>query len=205
MAHLTCWHMTQLPTEIVDVLVKDIQQFDDLAKNSELSNREVDKVVRNSKNAWIPTHHWVGGWLWYYIQKTNRENFCYDLYDIDGGSIQYTQYGEGQFYNWHSDEDIDTMYQPQIVPQSNTNMSPDQVHLNGEVVRKLSFSLQLSDPTDYTGGEVQFMNNQNKTYFAPKQRGTLIIFDSRVKHRVRRVRSGMRKSLVGWVVGPRWK
>jgi PKHD-type hydroxylase len=77
--------------------------------------------------------------------------------------------------------------------------------VQGEYVRKLSFSLQLSDPEDYTGGEVQFMDNSRKTYFAPKQRGTLIMFDSRTPHRVRKVKSGMRKSLVGWVVGKRWR
>jgi PKHD-type hydroxylase len=32
-----------------------------------------------------------------------------------------------------------------------------------------------------------------------------MLFDSRTPHRVRKVRSGLRKSLVGWVVGPRWK
>ena len=86
-----------------------------------------------------------------------------------------------------------------------SNISQDLVTMQGEYVRKLSFSLQLSDPEDYTGGEVQFMDNGRKTYFAPKQRGTLIMFDSRTPHRVRKVKSGMRKSLVGWVVGPRWR
>ena len=143
--------------------------------------------------------------MWYYIEKINRENFCYDLTDIDGSSIQYTQYGPGQFYDWHQDADIDSFYKPQLVHGSGQNMSQDQVILKGEYVRKLSFSLQLSDPNDYTGGEVQFLDNSGKTYFAPKQRGTLIIFDSRTKHRVRKVKSGLRKSLVGWVVGPRWK
>jgi PKHD-type hydroxylase len=143
--------------------------------------------------------------LWYYIQKSNRENFCYDIVDIDGGNIQYTQYGEGQFYNWHQDADIDAFYKPQLIPGSGINMYQDQITLQGEYVRKLSFSLQLSDPSEYTGGEVQFLDNGGRTYFAPKQRGTLIIFDSRVKHRVRKVKSGMRKSLVGWCVGPRWK
>ena len=84
-------------------------------------------------------------------------------------------------------------------------MSQDQITIRGEYIRKLSFSLQLSDPKDYTGGEVQFLDNNGKTFFAPKQRGTMIVFDSRTKHRVRKVKSGMRKSLVGWVVGPRWK
>ena len=94
---------------------------------------------------------------------------------------------------------------PQQIVSSGTNISQDLVTLQGEYVRKLSFSLQLSDPEDYTGGEVQFMDNGRKTYFAPKQRGTLIMFDSRTPHRVRKVKSGMRKSLVGWVCGPRWR
>ena len=197
--------MTELPTEIVEIIEKDLQKHDEHAQDSLIHGEEVDKVIRNSKNLWIPTSNWIGGWLWYYIDKINRENFCYDLTDIDGGSIQYTQYGPGQFYNWHQDAGIDLFYKPQLTPSSGMNMSQDQVTLNGEYVRKLSFALQLSDPTDYTGGEVQFLDNSGGTYFAPKQRGTLMVFDSRTKHRVRKVKSGLRKSLVGWVVGPRWK
>ena len=205
MAYLTCWHMTDMPMEMVEVMEKDLQKFDAAAQDSQIQGANVDKVIRNSRNAWVPTTNWIGGWLWYYIDKINRENFCYDLLDIDGGSIQYTQYGAGQFYNWHQDADIDTFYKPTQVVGSGTNIREDQTIIQGEVVRKLSFALQLSDPNDYTGGEVQFLDNGGKTYFAPKQRGTLMVFDSRTKHRVRRVRSGLRKSLVGWVVGPRWK
>ena len=49
------------------------------------------------------------------------------------------------------------------------------------------------------------IDESNKNYIAPRQKGSLIIFDSRTKHRVCKVRSGVRKSIVGWVVGPRWK
>ena len=38
-----------------------------------------------------------------YIQRANRENFLYDLRCVDGESMQYTRYGEGQFYGWHND------------------------------------------------------------------------------------------------------
>ena len=141
----------------------------------------------------------------YYIQKANRENFLYDLYDIDGGSIQYTHYGVGDYYTWHNDGDISTAFKPRLMPGSGINISEDQVFHKGECVRKLSFSLQLSDPKDYRGGEVEFYDSANKRYFAPKQRGTLIVFDSRLKHRVRTVKSGLRKSIVGWGVGPRWR
>jgi hypothetical protein len=205
MANLTCWHQTALPIDIIEILERELYALPMQPQESKVMGDEVDKVIRNSTNVWIPTSHWVAGWLWYYIDKINRENFCYDITEIDGGNIQYTQYGEGHFYNWHQDEDIDTFYKPQLIPSSGQNMSQDQVIIQGEYVRKLSFALQLSGPEDYTGGEVQFLNNSGGTFFAPKQRGTMMVFDSRIKHRVRKVKSGMRKSLVGWVVGPRWK
>jgi predicted 2-oxoglutarate/Fe(II)-dependent dioxygenase YbiX len=208
MAFQTLWYQTDLPKNIIETIEEDLKVFDEQAQDSSIGNGgsgEVDKVIRNSKNVWIPTSHWIGGFLWHYVQRANRENFVYDLTCIDGENIQYTQYGEGQYYNWHIDAGIDITYKPQIIPCSGQNNAQDQINLSGEYVRKLSFSLQLSDPEDYTGGEVQFMNMSGKSYFAPKQRGTIVFFDSRTPHRVRKVKSGMRKSLVGWVVGPRWK
>ena len=205
MANLTCWNITQMPVDFVKLMENDLRKFDDSVVESQLMGSEVDKVIRDSNNVWIPTTNWISGWVWYYVQKMNRENFLYDIVDIDGGSIQYTQYSEGQFYNWHKDADIDCFYKPQLTPSSHASMTPDIVDIQGEYVRKLSFVVQLSDPEEYTGGELQFLDNNGKTFFAPKQLGTIVVFDSRTRHRVRKVRSGLRKSLVGWVVGPRWK
>ena len=205
MAFLTTWNMTDLPSEMIDILEKDIEKFDDWQDDSKVMGNQLAPKIRNSKNAWIPTEHWIGGWVWYYIQKANRENFLYDLWDIDGGSIQYTHYEPGDYYTWHVDGDISSTFKPNIKPGSGVNISEDIVLQKGECVRKLSFSLQLSDAKDYRGGEVEFINSAGERYFAPKQKGTLIVFDSRTKHRVRTVKSGLRKSLVGWVVGPRWK
>jgi PKHD-type hydroxylase len=73
------------------------------------------------------------------------------------------------------------------------------------MVRKLSFVLQLSDPEDYEGGNLQLLDESGSTYFAPRQKGTMILFDSRTQHRVLKVKKGVRKSIVGWTVGPRWK
>ena len=205
MAFLPTWSMTDLPSEMIDILEKDIEKFDDWQDDSKVMGNQLAPKIRNSKNAWIPTEHWIGGLIWYYIQKANRENFLYDLWDIDGGSIQYTHYEPGDYYTWHVDGDITSSFKPNIKPGSGVNISEDQVLQKGECVRKLSFSLQLSDAKDYKGGEVEFINSAGERYFAPKQKGTLIVFDSRTKHRVRTVKSGLRKSLVGWVVGPRWK
>ena len=42
-------------------------------------------------------------------------------------------------------------------------------------------------------------------YVAPRKRGTIVLFDSRTQHCVNKVKKGVRKSIVGWTVGPRWK
>ena len=209
MAYQSIWYYTNIPNKIIDIIEEDLKDnFDNQLHDSRVGEGDygtVDRDKRNARNAWVPTSHWISGFVWHYVQRANRENFCYDLTSIDGESVQYTQYGPGQFYDWHIDAGIDSSYKPQFIVGSGTNLAQDNLTLDGEYIRKLSFSLQLSDINDYTGGEVQFLDNSRRTYFAPKKRGTLILFDSRTPHRVRKVKSGLRKSLVGWVVGPRWK
>jgi PKHD-type hydroxylase len=206
MAYQSIWYFTDLPKDIVDIIEKDLtEKFDLSMGDSKLQGDALNKEKRNSQNAWIPTHHWVAGFLWHYVQRANRENFLYDLRNIDGESLQYTRYGEGQFYSWHNDSGLSTHYKPQSVGNRSEGLANDFVNENIELIRKLSFSLQLSDPDDYEGGNVQFIDDSGKSYFAPRKRGSIILFDSRAQHRVLKVTKGVRKSIVGWVVGPRWK
>lgn len=205
MAFQSIWYYTNLPSDIINIIEKDVQQFDPQLQESKLWGDAVDKDKRNSKNAWIPTTHWVAGFLWHYVQRANRENFLYDLRNIDGESLQYTQYGPGEYYGWHNDAGLANQYKPQAIGNRGLDIVQDQLNENAELVRKLSFSLQLSDPEEYEGGEFQLMDESGKSYFAPKQKGTIILFDSRAQHRVRPVKSGVRKSIVGWVVGKRWR
>ena len=51
------------------------------------------------------------------------------------------------------------------------------------MVRKLSFAMQLSDPDDYEGGNVQLLDEAGKSYIVPRKRGTIVLFDSRTQHR----------------------
>ena len=119
--------------------------------------------------------------------------------------MQYTQYGVGEYYGWHNDAGLANQYKPVSVGNHHEGRAGDFVNENLELVRKLSFTVQLSDPDEYEGGNVQFMDEGGKSYFAPRQKGTVVLFDSRTQHRVLKVTKGVRKSLVGWVVGPRWK
>lgn len=206
MAYQSIWYYSDLPEDIVKSIETDISgRFDGDMRDSMLSGDDLNKEKRNSQNAWIPTSHWVAGFLWHYVQRANRENFLYDLRCIDGESMQYTRYDEGQFYGWHNDAGLSTQYKPVSVGNHAQGLANDFVNENIELVRKLSFTVQLSGPDDYEGGNVQFLDEAGNSYFAPRNRGTIVLFDSRTQHRVLRVTKGTRKSIVGWVVGPRWR
>jgi len=110
--------------------------------------------------------------------NTNRFKF-----DITGfqTELQLANYGPEDFFEWHMDYGA--------------------AHLSN---RKLSISVQLSDPEDYEGGDLQFMVN-NKIVSAPKTKGTAIVFPSYRMHRVLPVTSGNRRSIVGWIGGPPYR
>ena len=208
MAFQSVWYYTDLPEDIVDIIERDLtESFDPQMADSRLHGDALNKEKRNSQNAWIPTTHWVAGFLWHYVQRANRENFLYDLKNIDGESLQYTRYEEGQFYGWHNDAGLATQYKPQSVGNRGNGQEnlDDFINENCEMIRKLSFSIQLSNPDDYEGGNIQLLDESGKSYIAPRQRGSIVLFDSRTQHRVLKVTKGTRKSIVGWTVGPRWK
>ncbi len=69
--------------------------------------------------------------------------------------------------------------------------------------RKISFSLQLSDPSEYDGGHLEIAGiNPDE---ATRKKGTLIMFPSYVRHRVTPVTRGTRYCVVGWVHGPHFR
>ena len=206
MAQQSIWYYTDLPEDVVDIIERDVsERFDAQMADSRLAGDVLNKEKRNSQNVWIPTTYWLGGFIWHYVQRANRENFLYDLKCIDAETMQYTRYEEGQYYHWHNDSGLATHYKPVSVGNRSEGRQEDFVNENLELVRKLSFALQLSSPDDYEGGNVVLLDEAGKKYIVPRQRGTMVLFDSRTQHRVNKVKSGVRKSIVGWVVGPRWK
>jgi PKHD-type hydroxylase len=71
-------------------------------------------------------------------------------------------------------------------------------------VRKLSISIQLTNPEEYEGGEL-YLYDEDKGTLMSKEQGTLIIFPSYVLHEVMPVTKGERNSLVTWVTGKQFK
>ena len=175
------WNKWFLPSELCNMIINECESNLDLSDG--VTGGGLNRSTRDSQVGWIPKVNWINGIIWHYVWNANQENFGYDITGIHG-SVQYTTYSPDEYYTWHCDD-------------------MDQFDDIGN--RKLSVSVQLSDCTEYEGGEFQLKDNDNKNFFAPKAKGSIIIFDSRLQHRVKPVTSGIRKSLVAWIGGPRWR
>jgi PKHD-type hydroxylase len=71
-------------------------------------------------------------------------------------------------------------------------------------IRKISMTCLLSDPSEFTGGDLLFseMGDQKPL---PLKQGQAIFFASFLRHKVAPVKKGVRKSLVMWFGGPPFK
>ena len=197
---------TTLPDDLIDVMCKQLHSTEGQLRDATTFN-DSGKDVRDSKVTWLQDTSWIAGLCFYYVMKANRENFLYDLDSFDDGTLQYTYYSSGGHYSWHSDQCL--LGVSDSLDRSSSWRSEEQerqfVVRGAEKVRKLSFSLQLSDPSEYEGGELQIMHDDGTMLTLPREKGKMAVFDSRTLHRVRKVTDGQRRVLVGWVVGPRWR
>lgn len=137
--------------------------------------RWIDKNDVNSK--------FIADLIWNYSSEANRNAFGFDIAMVN--EIQYTIYhGSNQGkYDWH----FDTFW-----------ANPTAFD------RKISIIIQLSDDSDYEGGNFEL----DSQYQQPKNlrtKGTILAFPSFISHRVTPVTKGTRKSLVAWIEGPKFK
>jgi PKHD-type hydroxylase len=125
-------------------------------------------------------YDWLYSKVSSYISYINSTNYNHILYGIQ--PLQYSEYDSSYagFYSVHKDSE-DTAI---------------------GLKRILSFSIQLVDYTDYIGGDLVIQKDNHKIT-SKKEKGSITVFPSEFLHEVTPVTSGFRKSLVGWVVGPR--
>ena len=144
----------------------------------------MDESIRKSSTSWIPCSNdaqFIYDKLGYITRMLNGQFFEFDLYGFVE-DLQFTVYqAEGDHYEWHMDK-------------GNLNSSP----------RKLSLVLQLSDPEEYEGGDLQFMFGKD-IFTAERKKGLVYAFPSWVLHRVTPITAGTRKSLVCWLSGNKFR
>lgn len=71
------------------------------------------------------------------------------------------------------------------------------INLQEKVVRKLNLIIQLSNPSDYVGGNLMIGD-----YICSREQGTGIFFPANATHKVTEITEGSRFSLIGHAWGP---
>ena len=177
------WLSVNFPEELIYEIKKSIVGPLEEAVLDE--NSASGTAKRNSQISWI-----------------TDKNICRKVFGIISGQVaridntyvddieplQYGEYKSGGEYGWHKD----------------VHLHP---YSDGKI-RKISFSVFLNN--DYTGGEFDlevYGPNEKTRYIRvdKNRKANCIIFHSDMWHRVRPVKSGIRKSLVGWLIGPQFR
>lgn len=180
------WFKDGFTAEELDKISKQVEQIPFQVANTASDIED----IRTSKIKWIPqTEEW--NWLYeklmMFARIANDEMWQFDLTSAPE-HIQYTEYhgdvnGE---YSWHQD------------------IGPDELS-----TRKISITVQLSDNSEYEGGDLKFWlggkNLEDNSLFAQRGKGTVILFPSYLYHAVTPVTKGIRKSFVLWLGGGHYK
>jgi PKHD-type hydroxylase len=133
-------------------------------------------------------NYWIFEKLGKVATDINDRYYGFELTGFD--AIQYTEYNsQGHKYDWHMDLITG--------PGKGNNLN---------LTRKLTIIVPLSYTNEYTGGDFQIQNGLPEDPMSIDQtRGTVIAFPSFMIHRVTPILTGVRKSLVIWIVGPKFK
>jgi PKHD-type hydroxylase len=147
----------------------------------EIEKHRVSNIMfhdRNENTAWIFDK------LNFIIQAANEQFYNFDLNGYS--KFQYTTYDSNGRYDWHTDMSFGVKYGEDVEP------------------RKLSLTLLLND--DFEGGEFQINNGKEETPIPVEMhKGRVVLFPSFMIHRVKPITKGIRKSLVVWVLGPKFR
>lgn len=153
--------------------------------NAVIGDGQIQTTIRDSKTGWIsltPETTFLYEKLGYIARQLNGQFFDFDVWGFSE-DLQYTIYDSSNaHYTWHVDHGLDVCNSP----------------------RKLSLVLQLSDPSEYQGGDLEIFANSDPVKI-DKQKGLVAAFPSYVLHRVTPVTRGIRKTIVVWLTGPRFK
>jgi len=137
-------------------------------------------IEPNSASSWL--YELIGAGL-------SHHNQTYYDYNIDGiETLQFSEYPEGAGY-----------YKPHM------DWGAGQIFGRNDICRKLSFTIQLSDPDSYEGGDLVLHSGHEigqEQRVQMREFGCLTVFPSWLLHEVTPVTHGTRRSLVGWVIGP---
>ena len=113
------------------------------------------------------------------VQSTIIQEYADKKLNItDISELQYVYYPLGGRFKWHND----------------VIRTEDQ----SEKLRGLTFSLNLSDPDSYEGGNLSLAMSKDNILNLDREKGSYLIFPSFMTHRVDEITRGHREAIVAW-------
>jgi len=139
--------------------------------------------------------------------KISTENFSYNVYLIPNDEntewffnklMKWFEDKSGKKIDWSKKVDACTLhkYSEGEFFERHIDIQP------GFEWRRYNIGLQLSDESDYEGGEYSYWDAYETEYILPKEIGTIIAYDSTIPHEIKKITKGNRWSIVMQV--PYW-
>lgn len=183
------WNGAFTPEECAKILEDGLKlEAKDAALGVAGMSENVSTDYRRSKTRFIqsndPNFEWLFDRIWKMGLRVNREWFNFHITNLS--FIQLAEYDESYQGEYKKHQDVFWI-------------NNDQYH------RKLTCVIQLTDPSEYEGGDFEVYDvTEYPDASSIKQQGTAIFIPSFITHAALPVTKGRRYSLAVWFEGPKW-
>jgi len=184
-----CYFLKYFSKDLCEKVIRDGLKIPSQDAVMGVAGNVSDNSHRRSKIRFIyaqdPQFKWLFDGLWDAALGANRDYFNFDI-----KRLEYLQLAE-----------YDAAYKGEYKEHH------DVFWMNGDPYfhRKLSCIVQLSDPTTYSGGDLEITEALTPLDFGAKQQGSVVFFPSMLRHKANPVTAGVRYSLAAWFDGPKWR
>lgn len=167
-----------LSNQTCEGIIRKLEDNMEYSEDAALVGNVVDKSVRDTKRIHLPIDQGIGSTLTGMGLFVNKKIWNFNV--THSNQSEFLRYDNKGHFSSH----IDTV-----------------LHDLGDT-RKITIIAILND--DFEGGKL-YIQTGSKKYYPFQEKGTVLFFPSFLLHGVEPVISGIRRSIVTWLVGPYWK
>ena len=162
-------------------MIENFESNKDIEQVASIGQGEINLAIRDAKKILLNNFQGVGATLTGIGLQENFYNWKFNI--THSNQSEYLRYDKSGHFSNHIDTFVENF-------------------IDLHDCRKLTVLVFLNN--DFEGGKFYLINGDNKVY--PRQNpGDVIVFPSFLMHGVEPVTSGIRRTIVSWMVGPYFK
>jgi len=183
-----CYFKNAISKDVCEFIIREFSKLPKSYASVGVAGELSVEGVRKSKVSFVSKENDlyspIVSELWNLALQANDDFFNFNVTKLD--YVQFAEYDESYSGNYKRHHDVFWM-----------NGDP-KYH------RKLTCVVQLTDVSDYSGGDLQLFSDKQPNYDDFMSQGTVVFFPSFIEHQVNPVTKGTRHSLTAWFDGPKW-